>query len=157
MYCKKITYTDFDGNVRTEEHYFNLTEAELIEWLMAGPGYTLDKVLDNMTKKLDTKGIMDAVKDLIYKSYGEKSLDGRRFVKNHEVKANFMETNAYSVLFVELATDAEKAAEFFNGIIPKDLASKVDQMTKANPNASPDEIRQLINSENKQDNLISMT
>lgn len=141
MYCKKITYTDFDGNPRTEDHYFNLTEAELIEWLSTNSGYTLDKVLENMSKKMDVKGILDATRELIYRAYGEKSLDGRRFIKTPEVKANFMETNAYSVLFMELATDAKKAAEFFNAIIPKNLAASVDKMIKEHPDATPEELR----------------
>lgn len=125
MFCKTITYTDFDGNERTEDHYFNLTEAEVIEWLSTNSDYTIDKVLDNMKKKMDVKGILESTKALIYMAYGEKSLDGRRFIKTPEVKANFMETNAYSVLFMELATDAKKAAEFVNALIPKTLNDKI--------------------------------
>ena len=143
MYRKEITYTDFDGKVRTEEHYFNLTEAEIIEWMFTNAEYTLDKVLENMAKKMNVKGIMEATRELIYRAYGEKSLDGRRFIKTPEVKANFMETNAYSVLFMELATNAEAAADFFNSIIPKDLAQSVDNLMKAHPGATPDEIRAL--------------
>lgn len=149
MYCKKITYTDFDGNIRTEDHYFNLTEAELIDWLSTNAGYTLDKVLENMSKKMDVKGILDATRELIYRAYGEKSLDGRRFIKTSEVKANFMETNAYSVLFMELATDAKKAAEFFNAIIPKNLATSVDKMMKEHPDASPEELREIASQSNQ--------
>lgn len=145
MYCKKITFTDFDGNVRTEEHYFNLTEAEIIEWLSTNAEYTLDKVIENMSKKMNVKGILEATRELIYRAYGEKSLDGRRFIKTPEVKANFMETNAYSVLFMELATDAQKCADFFNSIIPKHLSENVDKLMKEHPGATPEELREMIN------------
>ena len=111
MFVKTITYQDFLGNERTEDFYFNLTEAEIIEWLSTNAEYTLDKVIENMRQKMNVKGILDATKELIYKAYGEVSLDGRRFNKSKEVKDNFMETNAYSVLFMELATDAKKAVE----------------------------------------------
>lgn len=143
MYVKKITYTDFLGNERTEEFYFNLTEAEIIEWLSTNAEYTLDKVIDNMTKKMNVKGILEATKELIYKAYGEVSLDGRRFNKSKEVKDNFMETNAYSVLFMELATDGKKAAEFFNSIIPKDLAASVNKLYEDNPDATPEQLLEI--------------
>ena len=143
MFVKTITYQDFLGNERTEEFYFNLTEAEIIEWLSTNAEYTLDQVIENMRKKMNVKGILEATKQLIYKAYGELSLDGRRFIKSEEVKNNFMETNAYSVLFMELATDASKAAEFFNSIIPKDLAASVNKLYEDNPNATPEELIEI--------------
>ena len=148
MYVKSITYTDFLGNERTEDFYFNLTEAEIIEWLSTNAEYTLDKVIENMRQKMNVKGILEATKELIYKAYGEVSLDGRRFNKSKEVKDNFMETNAYSVLFMELATDGKKAAEFFNSIIPKDLAKSVNKLYDENPNATPEELVEIA--KNKQ-------
>ena len=146
MFVKTITYQDFLGNERTEDFYFNLTEAEIIEWLSTNAEYTLDKVIENMRQKMNVKGILDATKELIYKAYGEVSLDGRRFNKSKEVKDNFMETNAYSVLFMELATDAKKAAEFFNSIIPKDLAASVNKLYEDNPNATPEELVEIAKS-----------
>lgn len=143
MYKKTITYTDYDGNPRTEDFYFNMTQAEIIEWMTTDADYTFDRVLENMTKKLNVKGLMKAVRDLIYTAYGEKSLDGRRFIKTPEVKANFMETPAYSALFMELVTDGTKTSDFVNAIIPKDLASSVDKIMKDHPNATPEELRAL--------------
>ncbi len=144
MYKKTITYEDFLGQTRTEDFYFNLTKAEIIEWLSTNAEYTLDHVIEQMSKKMDVKGLMEATKQLIYMAYGEVSLDGRRFIKSQEVKDNFMETNAYSELFMELATSAEKAAEFFNGIIPKDLAEGVDKLMKEHPDATPEKLRELV-------------
>lgn len=152
MYRKEITYTDFDGKVRTEEYYFNLTEAEIVEWMSTNAEYTLDKVLENMAKKMNVKGIMEATRELIYRAYGEKSLDGRRFIKTPEVKANFMETNAYSVLFMELATSGEAAANFFNAVIPADLSKSVNKLMEAHPGATPEEIREIMAEEAKKSN-----
>lgn len=143
MYKKTMTYTDFLGQQRTEDFYFNLTKTEILEWLSTNSEYTLDMVIENMSKKMNVKGLLDATRELIYKAYGEVSLDGRRFIKNEEVKNNFMETNAFSDLFMELATDAKAAADFFNAIIPKDLAEGVDKIIKEHPGATPEEIRQI--------------
>lgn len=143
MLKKTITYTDYNGQERTEDYYFNLNKAEIIEWLTTAGDYTLDEVLEQMTKKMDVKGIMEAFRDLIYRAYGEKSLDGRRFIKTPEVKANFMETEAYSVLFTELVTDAKKAADFFNAIIPQDIGKEVERIMSEHPNATPEELRAI--------------
>lgn len=133
MYAKKITYTDYDGNERTETFLFNLSKAEVIEWLTMNGNYTLDKVLYKLSEEENAGEILNIFKDLIQRAYGEKSLDGRRFVKSPEIKANFMETEAYSVLFTELAFDAKKASEFLNNIIPADLANDVQKVMKDNP------------------------
>lgn len=143
MYKKTITYEDFKGEMRTEEFLFNLTEAEVLEWLSTSGEYTIDQVMDQMSRKRDTKAIIESAKSLIYKSYGEMSLDGRRFIKTPEVKAEFMETNAYSKLFMELATDGKAAAEFINGIIPKELAKRVDKIMAEHPDATPGELRAI--------------
>ena len=143
MYKKTITYEDFLGQERTEDFYFNLTKAEIIEWLSTNSEYTLDRVLEHMTKKMDVKGLMEATKQLIYMAYGEVSLDGRRFIKSKEVKDNFMETNAYSTLFMELATDGQAAANFVNSIIPKDLAQEATKIMEAHPGASTEELKEL--------------
>ena len=143
MYVKTITYTDFNNVERTEDFYFNLTEAEVIEWLTTYSSVTLGEVLDGMRRKNDIQGILSSTKDLIYRAYGEKSADGRRFVKTPEVKANFMETPAYSKLFMEISTDANKAVEFLNAVIPSDLAARVRKISAENPNATVDDIRNI--------------
>lgn len=140
MLKKTITYEDYDGNTRTEDFFFNLSNAEIVDWLTTTGGYTLDKVMEKLIKTENSKDIMDIFKDLIYRSYGEKSLDGRRFIKSKEVKDNFIETEAFSVLYMELIGDAKKAAEFFNGIIPKDLAKEINELM-SNPDNLPEDMR----------------
>lgn len=143
MLKKTITYEDYDGNQRTEDFYFNLSKAELTDWLTTSGGYSLDKVMEKLIKTENGKEIMEVFKDLIYRAYGEKSLDGRRFVKSKEVKDNFVETEAYSVLYMELVSDAKKAAEFFNAIMPKEWAEETQKLMD-NPENFPESVRQYI-------------
>ena len=117
MLKKTITYTDFDGNQRTEDFYFNLTKAEVTEMEMSTDG-GLVKMLEKIVQEKDSKRIIESFKDLILRSYGEKSPDGKRFVKTQELRDAFLQTEAYSDLFMELAMDAEMSAAFVNGIIP---------------------------------------
>lgn len=144
MYKRIINYEDYDGNQRAEEHYFNMSKAEVIQWLTQSGDYTLDKVFDKLVKERNGREIMNIFSDLIYRSYGKKSLDGRRFDKTEEAKRDFMETEAYSVLFTEIVTDAKKAAEFFNGVIPKDMAADIERIMKENPDAIPDEVKDYM-------------
>ena len=118
MLKKTITYTDYDGNERTEDFYFNLTKAEVAEMEMSYTG-GMEKMLKKIVAEKDSKRIVEIFKDLILRSYGEKSADGKRFIKNQELRDAFAQTEAYSELFMELATDAEAAAAFVNGILPK--------------------------------------
>lgn len=118
MIKKTISYVDYDGNNRTEDFYFNLTKAEVMEMEMMTDG-GLQKMIEKIIQTSDTKKIIEIFKSIILKSYGEKSPDGRRFIKNDELRDAFSQTEAYSNLFMELATDADKATEFVNGVIPQ--------------------------------------
>lgn len=118
MLKKTITYTDYNGVERTEDHYFNLTKAEVVEMEMGvSGGYT--EMINRVISAQDAPTIMKTFKEFISKSYGIKSLDGIRFEKSDEISRAFMQTEAYSVLFMELCTDAGAAAAFVNAIIPK--------------------------------------
>lgn len=117
MLKKTITYTDYNGSERTEDFYFNLTKAEVMEMEMSTTG-GLTEMINRIVAAQDAPTIIAIFKKLILKAYGEKSPDGKRFVKSEEISAAFSQTEAYSQLFMELATDADKAADFVNGIIP---------------------------------------
>ncbi len=118
MLKKTMTYVDYDGNERTEDFYFNLTKAEIIEMNLSASG-GLDKLITKIVAEQDGAKIVEIFKKIILGAYGEKSLDGKRFIKSPELSESFSQTEAYSDLFMELATDAEKAAEFINDIVPK--------------------------------------
>lgn len=130
MFTKTIEYEDYDGNVRKEPFYFNLNKAELMEMQFTGPG-GLEKKLKTIINSLDGEEMMKTFKEIILKSYGEKSLDGKRFIKKapdgHLLADDFEQTEAYSQLFMELVIDADKMAEFINGIIPASLAAEIDK------------------------------
>lgn len=111
------TYTDYNGLERTEDFYFNLSEAEVMEYEMSTAG-GLVEMIKNIVAAQDAPAIIKIFKELVLKSYGIKSADGRRMEKSEEISTAFSQTEAYSMIFMELATDAEKAAEFVNGIIP---------------------------------------
>lgn len=117
MLKKTITYIDFDGNERTEDFYFNLTKAECME-MEADVAGGLTKFLEKIIAEQDKKRIVEYMKEFVLRAYGEKSLDGRRFDKSDAIRDSFAHTEAYSVLFMELANDAKAAADFFNGVIP---------------------------------------
>lgn len=124
MYIKKIKFEDFDGNMLEEDFLFHLSKAELTELHLSHKG-GIDKYIERISKERDGKKIIELFKEIICMSYGVKSDDGRKFIKNEQVLEDFVQTNAYSELFMELATNADSAATFMNNIIPKDLAEQV--------------------------------
>lgn len=117
MIKETITYTDYNGVERTEDFYFNLTKAELMEMEMSETG-GLSETIQKIINAKDVPAIVGIFKDLVLRAYGEKSPDGRRFIKSDELRKSFEQTEAYSELFMKLATDADKASEFMNGIVP---------------------------------------
>ena len=125
MIKKTVTYDDYNGFSRTEDFYFNLTKAEVMEMQLSTVG-GLDTMLKKLVASNDMPSIIKVFKELVIKAYGEKSPDGRRFIKNDELRAEFEQTEAYSIIFMELATDDKAAAEFINGIVPKDLADQAN-------------------------------
>ena len=124
MIKKTITYTDYNGNERTEDAYFNLTKAEITKMELAVKG-GLAEMIKRIVEAQDTPAIIDVFEDLIKRSYGVKTPDGRGFLKRPEDLEAFMATEAYSQLFMELATDADAASKFVNGIVPADMAKQV--------------------------------
>lgn len=136
MLKKTLTYTDYDGKQRTEDHYFNLGKVEAMELAMDMPDDVndaidgdakdnIDEAAKRLVEKLGGKGILNYMKDLIAKSYGVKSEDGRRFIKNPELFEEFQQTPAYDALIIDLMTDETQAAAFVNGVLPPDLAATV--------------------------------
>lgn len=124
MIKKTITYTDYNGTERTEDFFFNLNKAELMKMEMSIKGGLIE-MIKRIVAAQDTPAIIAVFEDLIQRSYGVKTPDGRGFIKRSSDLEEFMSTEAYSILFMELSTDADAAAKFINGIISADLASKI--------------------------------
>lgn len=137
MYVKKVTYKDYDDIERTETCMFNLTKAELSQMQMEQAG-GLEKRLTKMIELQDAPSLMRTIKDLLHRSYGEKSDDGRRFIKvdpttGVHLADEFEQTEAYSQIYMELCTNAEAAAEFIANVVPKDIAEAAKQYEKEHP------------------------
>lgn len=120
MLKKTVTYVDYNGVERTEDFYFNLSKAEVAEMEMSVEG-GYSKMLDEIVKSNDNVRIVELFKRILLQSYGEKSADGKRFVKSKELSEAFSQTEAYSEIFMELALDEKAAADFINGIMPANL------------------------------------
>lgn len=146
MYIRPITYIDLEGNKRTEEFCFNLNKAELTEMHLSATG-GLDNVVRRIIATQDNAGLVDIFKKLILDSYGEKSLDGKYFMKEDEdgrpLSRKFKQSEAYAALFMELSSDEEKAIEFITNIMPKDLRDKAveasNDFRKTLPTVEPSE------------------
>lgn len=127
MIKKTITYTDYNGVERTEDFYFNLNKAEALEMEMGITGGFAAWV-EKIVAAKDQATLVKIFKDFVLKTYGEKSLDGKQFMKEDEngrpLYKNFMQTEAYVNLYMELATDDKAAAEFVNGVMPKGVNAK---------------------------------
>lgn len=124
MLKETIKYTDYNGVERTEDFYFNLTKAEIMEMEMGTAG-GMAEMITKIVNAQDAPAIIKIFKELILKAYGIKSADGKRFMKSEEISEEFAQSEAYSIFFMKLATDADAAAAFVNGIIPKDMAQQV--------------------------------
>ena len=127
MITETIKYTDYNGVEREEKFMFNLSEAEVMEMEMSTTG-GLAEMIQKIVETKDAPAIIKIFKDLVLKAYGEKSADGKRFVKINDagvpLSIGFSQTEAYSKLFMKLATDADAAAKFVNGVVPSNIANK---------------------------------
>ena len=132
MIKKTITYVDFNDVQRTETFYFNYSQAELLEMEMSVDGGFVERVKRIIDAK-DAPSLVKLWKKFVIDAYGVKSDDGRRFIKNDDVRAAFVECPAYSAIFMELATDDVAGAEFVKGVVPANMANEVAAQTaKAN-------------------------
>lgn len=138
MLKKLINYTDYDGRDRSENFYFYLSKAELMEMELSSVG-GMQNLIQLIIEKQDIPKIMEAFKTIILKAYGEKSPDGRRFIKSKELSEAFSQTEAYSNLYMELVTNAEAAAMFINGIVPEDVAEYAAKRREEEENKNKEE------------------
>lgn len=145
MLSKIIKYTDYNGVEREEKFLFNLSKAELMEMEMGTTGGLAESITKIIAAQ-DTPSIIKVFKELLLKAYGEKSPDGKRFIKTgpdgQPLSIAFSQTEAYSILFMELASDATAAANFIKGIIPADIDTSNIELPEGIPN--------LLNQDNKE-------
>ena len=120
MHKETITYVDFNGTERTEDHYFNLGKTEITELEVSMPGGLAEYLMGIVNAK-NVPEIMASFKKIILSAYGIKSADGRRLEKGEEISKAFTESPAYDVLFQRLflSGDVNAASDFINAIIPQ--------------------------------------
>lgn len=152
MYKKNITYTDFNGDERTDAFYFNLSDAEILE-LQVSYGGNVSQIMRNMLEKHDAKGLLGIITDLIRTSYGEKSSDGKRFMKNQEVKDSFVTTDAYSKLVLELLNDEKEFEKFMTNVIPAAKRDALNEIIRKREQGIADEEE---NEEENDDKIVDM-
>ena len=131
MIKKTVTYVDYNGTERTEDFYFNLTKAELTEMNLSTTG-GLEKMIQDVITAQDTPKIIAIFKELLLKSYGVKSADGRRFIKSKELSTEFSQTEAYPIIYMELLTDEGSADKFVTGILPEDMQPALQSALQKN-------------------------
>ena len=135
MLKETITYNDLDGNKITEDFYFHMSKADLIEWNFEEEG-GLEGYIKKIQETENQKEMVQLIKTIILKSFGKRSEDGIRFIKTEENAARFRETDAYSELFMKLASDEKELERFIKGIIPKDLPQPQDRKAPAKKKAT---------------------
>lgn len=135
MLKKEITYEDFDGNQVTDILYFNLNRTEMIEMEVSYEG-GLEAALKRIIESKDNKNLIGEFKKIILASYGVKSEDGKRFIKNDKLREDFTQTAAFDALFMDLATNENAAANFIIGIVPKDFAKPDEKAELAQKTAT---------------------
>ena len=136
MLVKTITYNDYDNNERTETLYFNMNKMELTEFAADLPDDVFKNVsgvksiqdVAKVANKMGSRGIIKFIKELVLRSYGVKSEDGRRFIKSKELSEEFSQTIAYDMFMSELMSDDKAASSFVNGLIPASMAGELDEV-----------------------------
>lgn len=126
MYKKTIAYTDYFGEEREETFYFHFSEAELSKMELSRNG-GISRFVEKIIQTKDNPKLVDMFEDFILSAYGEKSEDGRRFIKTDELSTAFKQTPAYSILFMQLITDADELARFIKEVVPKELSDRVGE------------------------------
>lgn len=127
MLKKTITFDDLDGNPVTQDFYFNLTPQELAEMEFSVEGGMIG-LLERIVEEKNSKVILDMFKEILSKAYGVRGADNIQFIKAPELWIHFTQTDAFSKLFLEMMSDANYAAEFFNGLMPKELQEKAKEL-----------------------------
>ena len=133
MIKKTVTYEDYNGEMRTETFYFHFTEAEILDMEMGTEGGFAERIQRIIDAK-DQSALMKLIKKFVIDAYGVKSPDGKRFIKNDEVKAAFLECPAYSDIFMDMVTDDKLAAEFVNGVVPKNMKNRFAELASKKNN-----------------------
>jgi hypothetical protein len=124
MFKETFEFKDYFGVDRKEDHYFQLSEPEVMQLNFSSVGNLKDTV-EKITQEQDGGRIISLFEQIIQKAHGERSEDGRLFIKNKEALERFIYSPVYSMMYMKLATDADYAARFLREILPKDMKKEM--------------------------------
>ena len=139
MFSRTFTYTGYDGKPHTDTWWFNLSEAELYEMELSKIG-GVNGMMNRLLREEKPGEIVKMFKEIILGAVGERSADGRKFLKNEEIRQDFYQSKAYSDLFVELVSSGEALSTFLRGAIPEDVRLKLEAADKEAAEAAPEQI-----------------
>lgn len=125
MLKKTMTYEDYNGQTVTEDFYFSISKAELIELEIKSGEGGYSGLLKKIIASQDNVAMLGTFKDIIAMSVGRRSDDGKRFIKSDEIMMDFQQSPAYDQLLLSFYTDENAAVEFVTGIVPGDMAEAV--------------------------------
>jgi hypothetical protein len=131
MFKKTVTYEDYNGEEQTEDFYFNLNKVEVMELEYSlGPGESLTNSFMTIARAEDYGTILSIIKKILLMSYGEKSPDGKRFIKNDELRTAFEQSAAFETIFWDFGTNEESFADFFVGVLPNSTKAELGDNPK---------------------------
>lgn len=133
MINEKITYTDFFDVERTEEFFFHMSDHEIAKFISTEGGYTIDKLMDRLVRDRNVKGLLKVIEELLDRSYGIPSPDGRRFEKSEQILQEFKQTEAYSQFYMDLISEENKVIDFIRGIMSKKTLQKLNETVAKDP------------------------
>lgn len=143
MYVKNVKYEDYNGEEKEEVLRFHMNKPEVLDWALQDGNASLEQVIMRIIEKRNTKDMMKAFEDLIDRSYGEKTTDGR-FEKDEDILKRFKSSAAYPEFFMLIASDADEAVKFLKGIMPSDISDAIEEATQNGAAGLPDNIRELL-------------
>lgn len=127
MLKKTITFPDLDGISVTEDFWFNLNKGELATLALSRPGGGLEDYLQEIIKSEDNRAILAMFKEILALSVGRRK-GSRQFEKSDDITQDFVQSEAYSELLMELLSNPPYAVEFFNGILPPELVTRMEEV-----------------------------
>lgn len=113
MLKQQVKYEDFDGNTQTETLYFNLNRMELISFQKRYGSENMENYINKLIEEKQIEPMYDLLNDFVLTAYGVKSEDGKRFIKNDQIREEFKQSLAYESLIEDFHDDSRKVLENF--------------------------------------------
>lgn len=129
MYITTVKYEDFDGKTIKKNLLFHMStkdwvKADAEKKAVGGYEQYLSKQLGEPGSNVEPAVVLETLEDIIRRSYGERSEDGEKFVKDPERTDHFMESLAYDAFLDDLIYTDGFSTAFVQALIPKGAKPK---------------------------------